>query len=296
MWSQISCTGPKLRVKRQHATELVSVDFPPSFLILLETTFGILKRDLKRKDMTQPDEVKKVTNLMNYLNIVDEIENIPNASQVSNGELRYPDSEYTGEPGSSYKWVMRAYHSAKFPSMTEESIDIQDESVYWVAEEVFKSHLYNIRCAMEGMEIKEPMIVWVDFDFFKIKKHPDTEKVAVDKIDPDDVQRVKTRQFHYMRNNGLNLALSPAVQAFRFERDQFVARHGLQLKLGKLPFTNLAREVRYLIMDTKWIFEEEPFKSLEMAYFKTSSRMMAEDAKKRKLEELEELMGKDLKK
>ena len=242
--------------------------------------------------MAQPDDIKKVTNMMNYLEIVREIESVPNARSVSYQEpdcqeSRNLDGTYT-PPDMPYRWIMRAYHSPKFPSMTMESIDIQEESVFWVADEVWKSHIFNIRCAMEGMENKEAMVVWVDYDYHKMKNHPETQKIAVDKIDPDDAKRIKTRKYHYWKNNGFNLCLSPAVQAFRFERDTFIRRHGLELKIGNLPFTGLSRDVRYVQLDSKWIFEEEPFKSLEMSYFRNPSRMMGEDAKKRKMEEMAE--------
>ena len=82
--------------------------------------------------------------------------------------------------------------------------------MFWVADEVWKSHIFNIRCAMEGMETKETMIVWIDYDYFKMKSHPETEKIAVDKIDPDDAKRIKTRKYHFWKNQGYNLALSPA--------------------------------------------------------------------------------------
>ena len=157
--------------------------------------------------------------------------------------------------------------------------------MFWVADEVWKSHIFNIRCAMEGMETKETMIVWIDYDYFKMKSHPETEKIAVDKIDPDDAKRIKTRKYHFWKNQGYNLALSPVIQAFRFERDTFIRRHGLELKLGNLPFTGLSRDVRYVQLNSKWILDEEPFKSLEMNYFRNPTRMMGEDAKKRKMEE-----------
>jgi hypothetical protein len=49
---------------------------------------------------------------------------------------------------------------------------------------------------------------------------------------------------------------------------------------------HLSRDVRYVEMDSS-LFFEEPWKTLELEYFKTPTRMMAEDVQKRKREERE---------
>ena len=186
-----------------------------------------------------------------------------------------------------YKWLMRRYWTPRFNSMTLDSSDIQEESAFWVADDVWKSHIYNIRCAIDSMPMKKRIICWIDYDFFKLKDHPDTEKVAVDKYELGDEKRLKGRKYHYWENNGFNLALSPAVQSFRFEGDSFLQRHGLELKRGKFAFIPMDREVRYVQMNPTSYFDEEPFKSLEMDYFKNPSQMIAAEGQKRKREEQE---------
>ena len=99
-----------------------------------------------------------------------------------------------------YKWVMRRHWSAKFPSMTLDSIDLQEESIHTVADEIFKSHIFNVRCALEAMEKKQTFVVWIDYCFFKIKEHEDTEKGAVDKHEPGEGKQLKAHMYHYLRN------------------------------------------------------------------------------------------------
>ena len=237
--------------------------------------------------MADPEETKKVTNLLSYMSIVKEIEDIPTGGSSWREDdvtpLEVDDEEPSRRP---YRWVMRIYESPKFPSLCADSIDIQAESVFCVADEVWKSHIYNIRCAVEAMEHKETFVVWIDYDFYRLKADPKTEKVAVDKFELGEGKQLKTRKYHYWKNAGFNLALSPAVQGFRFEKDGFIKRHGLTLKTGNLPFVHLPRDVRYVEMDSS-LFFEEPWKTLELEYFKNPTRMMAEDVQKRKREERE---------
>ena len=237
------------------------------------------------------DETKKVTKMLNYLAITEEIENTPKATMVEDHWSEEGVTEKADEDGvpkkKPYKWVMRRYWTPKFPSMTLDSIDIQEESAFWVADDVWRSHIYNIRCALESMPVKERFILWIDYDFFVLKDHPDTVKVAVDKYELGDEKRLKARKYHFWENHGVNLALSPAVQSFRFERDGFIQRHGLELKMGKFDFIPLDREVRYVEMNHSMMFDEEPFKSLEMEYFKKPTQMIAAEGQKRKREEME---------
>ena len=97
--------------------------------------------------MADPEETKKVTNLLEYMSIVKEMVT----------PLVVDEDEPSGRP---YRWVMLRYESPKFPSLCWDSIDIQEESIYSVADEVWKSHIYNIRYAVESMEHKERFVVW----------------------------------------------------------------------------------------------------------------------------------------
>ena len=227
--------------------------------------------------------------MLEYMTIVEEIESVP----IANSSVTWREDDVTKIEGNEeepsrmpYRWVMRIYESPKFPALCADSIDIQAESVWCVADECWKSHIWNIRCAVEAMEPKEKFIVWIDYDFFRMKKDPNTVKVAVEKFEPGEARQPKSRKYHYWKNGGYNLALSPAVQGFRFERDGFIKRHGLELKLGNLPFVHLNRSVRYVEMDAS-LFFEEPWKTLELEYFKSPTRTMAEDVQKRKREERE---------
>ena len=229
-------------------------------------------------------EAKKVENLKQYTELV--------------GMPRQPntpvDRDVALNTDKKYEWVMqrtpRHLSVTQFPSMTWESDDIKECSVYHVADEVWKSHLYNIRCAMNSLKNCPPFIVWVDYDFFYIKDDPDTVKVSTEKIElttgkgKDKEARKKTRSFHYWRNNGRSIALLPAVQAFRFVNDEFIKRHGITLKCEKLPFVHLDREVRYLEMDPQLFFTQEPWANLEIKYFKTPDRMTAMAIQQKKKE------------
>ena len=120
--------------------------------------------------MADPEETKKVTNLLSYMSIVKEIEDIPTGGSSWREDdvtiLEVDDEEPSRRP---YRWVMRIYESPKFPSLCADSIDIQAESVFCVADEVWKSHIYNIRCAVEAMEHKETFVVWIDYDIYRLK-------------------------------------------------------------------------------------------------------------------------------
>ena len=109
--------------------------------------------------LAEAEEMKKVTNLMSYLAFVKELEDIPVASVVTPSLYRSEEEEPSRDEEGKllkklYKWVMRRYWSAKFPSMCLDSIDLQEESIYTVADEVFKSHIFNVRCALKAMDEK----------------------------------------------------------------------------------------------------------------------------------------------
>jgi hypothetical protein len=109
---------------------------------------------------------------------VREIEDIP----IGGSSCREDELDEEEPSRGPYRWVMKIYESPKFPSLCADSIDVQADSICCVADEVWKSHIYNIRCAVEAMEHKEKFVVWVDYDFHHIKKDPKTQKVAVDSL------------------------------------------------------------------------------------------------------------------
>ena len=108
-------------------------------------------------------EDKKVQNLLQYsLSVL--------------GSKRSPTTPVDRD--RKYEWVMqqtpRHLQITQFPSITWESDDIKECSAYHVADEVLKSHIYNIRCAMKSLSNPSPFIIWVDYDFFSIKDDPNT--------------------------------------------------------------------------------------------------------------------------
>ena len=240
--------------------------------------------------LAEDEEMKKVNNLMSYLSVVKEIEDIPVASAATLSTHWSEEEENWDEEGKllkkPYNWVMRRYWSAKFPSMCLDSIDLQEESIFTVADEVFKSHIFNVRCALEAMQEKQAFIVWIDYDFFRIKDHSETIKVSCDKYEPGKGKQLKARKYHYWKNQGISLALSPAVQGFRFERDGFIKRHGLELKTGNFNFVHLNRDVRYVEMNSARFFDE-PFKTMEIEYFLKPTQVVSTDIQKRRKEEME---------
>ena len=233
--------------------------------------------------MAEPENVKKVTRMMSDLEIIQGTQYpvVPIATMVDcpRRDLR----DQFGEPIKRYKWVMRRHYPSNFPSMALDSNDIQEESVYTVADEVWRSHIFNARLAMEATSLT--FIVWLDFDFFRIKDHPDTVKMSCEKLNLEEGKGVKTRQYHYLQNGGVNLALSPSIQCLKFEQDEFIRRHGLALKTGRFSFAKeVDQEIRYIEMKAE-LCMEEPFRTLEIEYFTTPTQLMVEESKKRKREE-----------
>lgn len=218
--------------------------------------------------MANPEDIEEVNNMLNLLTTKEEIEKHKEAEK------------------NPYRWVMKTFTSPKFPSLCSDSVDIEYESALDVADETWKSHIYNIRCAIHAMEPKQSFIVWIDYCFHRLKAHESTTKVQVDKYEPGEEKQLKTRKYHYWINQGYNLALSPAVQSFRFKGDDFLKRHGLEVKYANLPFVHLNRKVRF-VETNKSFFMEEPWKTLELEYFRNPTMMLDEDVQKRKREERE---------
>ena len=144
--------------------------------------------------MADPADIKKVNNMLEYMTIVEEIESISTAdNSIRREDAVTPIEDEENEPSRGpYRWVMRIFESPRFPSLCADSIDVHPDSVCAVADECWKSHIYNIRCAIEGMSSPQKFIVWLDYDFFRLKNDPNTKKVAVDKLEPGEGKQLKT--------------------------------------------------------------------------------------------------------
>ena len=64
---------------------------------------------------------------------------------------------------------MKYFDDVKYPSMSIDSEDISEESIYRSVDELLKSHLYSSKTALPCME-HDKLILWVDYDFFELKK------------------------------------------------------------------------------------------------------------------------------
>ena len=115
---------------------------------------------------------------------------------------------------------MKYFDDVKFPSVAFESASITEESVYRAADELLKSHLYSAKTALPCTD-NERLIIWLDYDFFCIKKK--ARKVCCDRIKISDDGRdgeKKTRKYFYHELEGDVFALLPAFQAFSFVCDK----------------------------------------------------------------------------
>ena len=215
-----------------------------------------------KDDDPQNGKTKEVTAAMtDYSKLLEQLKLIEGGvSPVKDPPLRYGqmavqevDSDMEQEPPKPrpYRWIMKRNVTPFYPSLCWESDDIQEGSVYVVADTLFKSHLYNIRAALACMtESQRPkkFIIWIDYDYFLLKEHPWTRKKRVDKM----VDGKKSeRTFSYWTIGDYSIAISPAMLGFRFTDHSFLIRHGIKLKEDSLPFVPYKR-VRYLELDTEW--------------------------------------------
>ena len=210
----------------------------------------------------QQIKAQEVTDAMgDYGKLLEQLKLIEGGvSPVRDPPLRYGqlavkevDSDLEEEPPKEkpYRWIMKRNVSPYYPSLCWESDDIQEGSVYVVADTLFKSHLFNIRAALACMEEAhkpKKFIIWIDWDYHMLKEHPWTRKKRVDKM----VNGKKSeRTFSYWTIGDYSIAISPAMLGFRFTDHSFLIRHGIKLREGSLPFVPYKR-VRYLELDTVW--------------------------------------------
>ena len=87
--------------------------------------------------MADPADIKKVNNMLEYMTIVEEMESISTAdNSIRREDAVTPIEDEENEPSRGpYRWVMRIFESPRFPSLCADSIDIQAESVWAVADE-----------------------------------------------------------------------------------------------------------------------------------------------------------------
>ena len=96
-----------------------------------------------------------------------------------------------------YRTFMKFFDDMKHPSMTLDSDDITEESIYRAADELLKSHLYSAKTALPCMSHKK-LILWLDYDFFELKKI--AQKFSCERVEISDNGiggEKKTRRYFY---------------------------------------------------------------------------------------------------
>ena len=123
---------------------------------------------------------------------------------------------------------------------------VADCSIWLVAESLMRSHLYT--CIKEAWRHNLDLILWIDFDYEMLEKHPELTKV-----NKASLMGAETRQrgFRYWELGGYKFALSPAMNSFRLFRGQLWEGLGLGYRERILPFLDEQRPVRYLEVEYK---------------------------------------------
>merc|ERR1712106_843961 len=86
--------------------------------------------------------------------------------------------------------------------------------------------------AMKSLE--EPMIIWVqNTEFCLIKDHPSTCKFKCNRKNEDGSSKI--REYHFIRNSGKNLGLSPMMQSLQLREGDFQLI-GAKWKRGHFKF------------------------------------------------------------
>ena len=175
-----------------------------------------------------------------------------------------------------YRSFMKFFDDIKHPSLSLDSDDVTEESVYRVADELLKSHIYSAKTALPFMTHKK-LILWIDYDFFALKKI--AQKVSCERVEMSDEGingEKKTRKYHFHVVDNEAFALSPAFQAFVFVGDDGISKFGLSLKMKRFSFLQ-ERELRYLELETI----EEPFNSVDLEFFRRSAMVSPDEYRKR---------------
>ena len=171
---------------------------------------------------------------------------------------------------------MMFFDDIKYPSLSLDSDDITEESIYRAADELLKSHLYSAKTALPCMTHKK-LILWIDYDFFELKKI--AQKFSCERVEISDEGingEKKTRKYYYHVVNNEAFALSPAFQAFAFVGDQGISKFGISLKMRKFSFLP-ERELRYLELEAT----EEPFLSVDLEFFRKPAMVSPDEYRKR---------------
>ena len=82
-----------------------------------------------------------------------------------------------------YRMFMKYFDDVKYPSMSLDSDDITEESIYRSVDELLRSHLYSSKTALPCMG-RDKLILWLAYDFFELKKI--TEKLSCERIEISD--------------------------------------------------------------------------------------------------------------
>ena len=171
---------------------------------------------------------------------------------------------------------MKYFDDVKYPSMSMDSEDISEESIYRSVDKLQKSHLYSSKTALPCMDY-DKLILWVDYDFFELKRIAEKHSCERVEISEDGVSgEKKTRKFFYHVYGGDAFALSPAFQALAFVSDRGISKFGVSLKakiFGFLP----ERELRYLELERV----EEPFLTVDLEFFRTPAMVSPDEYRKR---------------
>ena len=100
---------------------------------------------------------------------------------------------------------MKYFDDVKYPSMSMDNEDISEESIYRSVDELLKSHLYSAKTALPCMG-SDKLILWVDYDFFEIKRIAEKRSCERVEISEDGVTgEKKTRKFFIMSMMGMRL-------------------------------------------------------------------------------------------
>ena len=171
---------------------------------------------------------------------------------------------------------MKYFDDVKYPSMSMDNEDISEESIYRSVDELLKSHLYSAKTALPCMGF-DKLLLWVDYDFFEIKRIAEKRSCERVEISEDGVTgEKKTRKFYYHVYDGDAFALSPSFQALAFVSDRGISKFGVSLKaklFGFLP----ERELRYLELERV----EEPFLSVDLEFFRKPAMVSPDEYRKR---------------
>lgn len=110
-------------------------------------------------------------------------------------------------------------------------------SVWKAANQLFRSHLYMATGA--SWACAENLVVWTTFMHAEIRDHPETEKIQVERVLIDGVER--RRPYDMLQLGGVKYAMSPAMNSLVFQDHPYWATIGLRFRKGHLPKLGLGK-------------------------------------------------------